>query len=86
MICPVRPRLLGRRKPGESDASIAQFTGVFPARLLGKLWEKESWDHKEEKGIMNCKCITWDSYSLNRGHFINGNHSAAVGKEANISK
>lgn len=49
----VRPRLLERRKFGKSDASAdrAGFTGVFPARPLSDLWERErAGNIKREKG------------------------------------
>lgn len=83
-VLTVSPCLVGRRKTGEPDASAAQFTGGFPAWQLSKLRERESWDHKEEKGVMNFKCINWDLHSLKRGNFINGKSFWSPGKEANM--
>lgn len=64
----------------EAAASAACSQGFS---LLRKLWERASWEHKEEKEVMNLKWVTWDLHILKRGHFINGKSFRNPGKEAN---
>ena len=71
-----------RREIGKPDASAAWFTGVSPARQFSRLWERESWEHGEEKGVRNFECLIWPLCSLKRGHFKNGKSFQSLGKEA----
>lgn len=64
----------------EAVVFVVCLQGFF---LFRKLWERASWEYKEEKEVMNFKWVTWDLYILKRGYFINGKLFRNSGKEVN---